>query len=262
MVVVYGWPMLAGILIAAVVVAGLAFAVPWVLAQRPVDVELEDDPAHRFSNSVRILRRDVEEYRDEDSSAVSTPLTRRAEKHELRMLAKQAARRRLAVVCTLLVTALTLIVLSILDVTPWWSIAVPSALLVGFLGVARFSVVAMRRDLDARAVAVDAGFGEQEDTEVIDLTDIEQTEGIEISVDLSMPTTTGVLWDPIPVTPATYVSQPLLPRTVRTIDLSAPLVASASVVPTADNPADGVVEAEEFAPANRVVEFRQRAVGE
>ena len=61
----------------------------------------------------------------------------------------------------------------------------------------------------------------------------------EVSVELTGPVeSTGSLWDPIPITAPTYVSQPLAPRTVRTIDLSAP-VASGSVVPvTADRPDD------------------------
>ena len=32
----------------------------------------------------------------------------------------------------------------------------------------------------------------------------------------------GPLWDPVPITVPTYVSKPLAPRTVRTIDLSGP----------------------------------------
>ena len=32
----------------------------------------------------------------------------------------------------------------------------------------------------------------------------------------------GALWDPVPITMPTYVSKPLAPRTVRTIDLSGP----------------------------------------
>lgn len=255
--------MLAGILISIVVVAGLAIALPWVLSQKSSDLELEDDPAERFSNSVRILRRDVEDYQDEDTSAVSTPLTRRAELHELRMIARQAARRRMVVVCALLAAVVCLVVLSAIGVTPWWSIAIPGGLLAAFLVVARFSVVGMHRNLDRRSKAVERGFDDDEDTETIDLTDFEGTESIEISVDLSMPTTTGMLWEPIPVTPATYVSQPLLPRTVRTIDLSAPTTASTPVVPTADNPADEVRESsgEATGPQN-IAQFRPRAMGE
>ncbi len=48
---------------------------------------------------------------------------------------------------------------------------------------------------------------------------------------------TGRLWDPVPITTATYVSKPLAPRTVRTIDLSGPAltgVVSAEPPVTAD----------------------------
>lgn len=255
--------MLAGILISIVVVAGLAFALPWVMSQRSSDIDLEDDPAERFSNSVRILRRDIEDFHDEDASAVSTPLTRRAELHELRMIARQAARRRLVVVCALGASMVVLAVTSGVGLTHWWSLAIPAGLLVAFLVVARFSVVGMHRSLDSRADAVDRGFDDDEDTDIIDLTDAEGTESIEISVDLSMPTTTGVLWEPIPVTPATYVSQPLLPRTVRTIDLSAPTAGGTPVVPTADNPDAEVTDsAEEATSSENVAQFRPRAIGE
>jgi hypothetical protein len=256
---------LAGILIAIVVVAGLAFALPWVGAQQRPDDELEGDPTERFSNSVRILRHDVLEYgAGQDTIKVSTPLTRRADLTELRLVARQAARRRLVVMGALLVATLTLVGLSAFGITPWWPVAIPAGLLVAFVAVARFSVVAMHRSLDARAAALQEGFDEAEDTTVIDLTDAEATESVEISVDLTVPPTLGALWDPIPVTPSTYVSQPLLPRTVRTIDLSAPVVASV-VVPTADHPsADAEESGEIAAPADdsNLRPFRPRAVGE
>ncbi len=257
--------MLAGILIAIVVVAGLAFALPWVGAQRRPDEELEGDPAERFSNSVRILRHDVLEYgAEQETIKVSTPLTRRADLTELRLIARQAARRRLVVMGTLLAAALALVGLSAFGLTRWWSVAIPMVALVAFVAVARFSVVAMHRSLDARAASLREGFDEAEDTTVIDLTDAEATESVEISVDLTVPPTIGALWDPIPVTPSTYVSQPLLPRTVRTIDLSAP-VAPSVVVPTADHPsADAEESGEIAAPADdsNLRPFRPRAVGE
>lgn len=254
--------MLAGILIAIVVVAGIAVALPWIGSQRPSDIDLEGDPTERFANSMRILRADVEEYASaEDAADVSTPLTRRAELAELRFIARQAAKRRRTVVAVLLFALATLTVLSIVNVTPWWSLAIPGTLLVGFLATARLTVVAMHRSLDARAEKLRTGFDEDEDTTTIDLGQREDTEGIEISVDLTVPTTTGALWDPIPVTPATYVSQPLLPRTVRTIDLSAPVAASTPLVPTADHPDDEAVDVEHSLETN-LAELRPRAVGE
>jgi hypothetical protein len=56
----------------------------------------------------------------------------------------------------------------------------------------------------------------------------------EHSIELSVPIVpVGSLWDPIPITRPTYVSKPLASRTVRTIDLSAP-VPAASLPVTAD----------------------------
>lgn len=254
--------MLAGILIAIVVVAGLAFALPWVNAQRSTDLEPDHDITERFSDSVRILRRDVVEYHGEDDlSSVSTPLTRRAQLNELRLIARQAAGRRRNFVIALLGIGVVLGVLAGFSIVPWWTLAIPGGLIVAFFVVARLTVVGMHRSLDARAAAIKAGFDEDEDTTIIDLTDREETENVEISIDLTATTSTiGTLWDPIPVTPATYVSQPLLPRTVRTIDLSAPIAASTPLIPTADHPAEVVVEEESLRDSH--APFRPRAVGE
>lgn len=240
--------MLAGLLIAALLVAGLAFAVPWISSQRHSPDDLAEEPTERFSQSMRILQRDVVEYGD--PSAVSTPLTRAAEFYGLHMTAKQAAKRRLVVLASLAGTGILLGVLAGFGLLPWWAALVPAALIVVFLGIARFSVVDMHRRLDDYARGLEAGFGDDEDTEVIDLQQ-EDTEPTEFSVDLSAPTGRGAFWDPVPVTAPTYVQQPLLPRTVRTIDLSAPVVASTPLVPTADHPDAYVPE-----------ESLRRAVGE
>ena len=62
----------------------------------------------------------------------------------------------------------------------------------------------------------------------------------EHSVELSVPLAgLGSLWDPVPITRPTYVSTPLAPRTVRTIDLSAPTPPAAISAPVvAETPAD------------------------
>ena len=237
--------MLAGILIAIVVVVGLALGLPWVMNAREGEQEFEGDPTERFSDSVRILHREVVDTAPDDGVQVSTPLTRRADLHELRLISRQAARRRLTVVAVLVGALVTVGILAAAGLASWWGVLVPALLLGAFVAVARFSVIAMHRSLDARSAAVKAGFAEDEDTTVIDLTDREATENIEISIDLSMPTTLGALWDPIPVAPPTYVQQPLLPRTVRTIDLSAPVAPASPLVPTADNPSALVVEDDE-----------------
>lgn len=242
--------MLAGILIAALLVVGLAFAIPWISAQRPTLDDIAEEPTERFSQSMRILQRDVVDFGDPE--AVSTPLTRAAEFYGLHMTAKLAARRRLLILTLLAVVAIALGIVAGIGYLEWWAPLIPVGLIVVFLSIARFSVVGMHRRLDAYAATVAAGFGDDEDTEIIE-TAAEDTQSIEFSVDLSAPRGRGVFWDPVPVTAPTYVQQPLLPRTVRTIDLSAPVVDSTPLVPTADHPDDIVAEESVALP---------RAVGE
>lgn len=253
--------MLAGIVIFVLVVAGLAFGLPWLSAHRAVPDDVDGDPSERFSDSMRILHRDVVvQAESEDAVDVSTPLTRRAEVTELRLHAASAARRRGRIALSLVLAALVLGGLSAASFVPVWSVAIPSGLLILFLAIARFSVRSMQKSLDARAERVREGYG-HEDTAVIDLGQDE--ESIEISVDLSAPPHSGALWDPIPVTAPTYVSKPLVPRTVRTIDLSAPVVASSLVVPTADHPDNDVEELElEETQRSTIFQLQPRAVGE
>ena len=256
--------MLAGILIAVLVVAGLVFGLPWVLQVTHHDRVVEDELTERFSHSMRILHRDVSDYAEQlDAAAVSTPLTRRAQLMELRMQQHGAAKRRAIVMLTLLGIALVLMVLAAVGVVGWWSIVIPGGLLAAFLVVARFSVVVMRRTLDERAAEIRRGFSEDEPTVVIEL-DAKTSESTEFSVDLSAPTTTGALWDPIPVAPpANYISKPLMPRTVRTIDLSAPVAPTSPLIPTADRPVGAVAPVAVGQDAVRgAAPFRPRAVGE
>lgn len=231
--------MLAGLLIATLLVAGVAFAVPWISAQRQSADELAEEPTERFSQSMRILTRDAVDMGD--PSAVSTPLTRAADYYGLHMTAKQAARRRLTVLTFLASVALVLGVLAGFGIVPWWSFLIPVGLIGIFLTIARFSVVAMHRNLDAYAQDLELGFDDDEDTVTIDL-NAGSSESTEFSVDLSAPSNKGVFWDPVPVAQPTYVSKPLMPRTVRTIDLSAPTV-STPLIPTAEHPDEIVDEA-------------------
>lgn len=218
---------------AGVAVAWLVFLVPWFASRSDGPLEDEADPqSARFSDSMRILRQDVLDQAGEKAE-VSTPLMRRAELAQLKMIAKTAAKRR-RIVLLVLLTGLTGLTLGwALGSVPWWTMLIPVGLIVAFLGIARFSVVAMHRSLDERARRIVAGW-DSEDTDVIVLADDEESIRLELSMDLATESLShGSLWDPIPVTAATYVSQPLAPRTVRTIDLSAPQPAKA-VVPTAD----------------------------
>lgn len=253
--------MLAGIIIFVAVVAGLALGLSWLAQHKKTPDVIDGDPSVRFSDSMRIMHREAAQQADSsDVVQVSTPLTRLSELTGLRLHAAAAARRRASIAGALLMSAVLVFGLAVADFVPFWSIAIPAGLLVVFLVIARFSVRTMQKSLDAKLERVWDGFGE-EDTGIIDLGHDE--ESLEISVDLSAPHHAGVLWDPIPVTAPTYVSKPLVPRTVRTIDLSAPVAVTTPVVPTADHPDDDVEELKlEDSGRSTIRELHPRAVGE
>ena len=242
------------------VLATLALGLPWLVGHRDDEDAIDSDPTERFSDTMRILRRDVVDYAQEVDTEVSTPLMRRAEMKELRLLAISAAMRRRRVMTGLVAATLLGLGLWAFSVVPWWVPVIPAAGLVTFMILARVGVAMMYRRFDARAAKLKVGFDEAEATTVLKLDEMEPS--TEMSIDLSAPEVTGGLWEPVPVVEATYVSKPLVPRTVRTIDLSAPVVGD-QVVPTAEHPDAGVADQVEEAQDDqgRVVSF-PKAVGE
>jgi len=156
----------------------------------------------------------------EDGLDISTPLTRKAKLIELAEIDRQAAKRRLRVLIVLFVMQAAAVAVVLLGFGEWWDALIPAGLIVIFLVIARVSVRALRADLARRAERVNAS--SEEETVAIKLTaddiaehgqDVELTEPIR---------TVGSLWEPIPITRPTYVSTPIAPRTVRTIDLTPP----------------------------------------
>ena len=228
---------LAGIVISVLVLAVLAFGLPWLSVHKDDLAAIDGDPAERFSRSMRILREHTAaDYDDEPPVEVSTPLTRRAELTELRLRARAAAMRRRRMVTMLGSMTLLCLVLSVFNVVPGWAVAIPVVALGAFLVSARVGVKKMHRRLDEKAAQVKAGYVDSEATSTMKA--VEEETSHEFSVDLTAPEKTGPLWDPIPVVTPTYVSKPLVPRTVRTIDLSAP-VTNTVIIPTAERPAAG-----------------------
>lgn len=242
-----------GLIFGALAAFWLVYLVPLVLNRQENGLLDEIEPGEPFSTSVTIVRRGTPLDSAENGTAVvSTPLNRRAALRELADLDRSAARRRRIVLVFLAVLTCTVGALAGFGLISWWTIAAPLSLIVVFLAIARFSVRAMRRGLDARARLIRGGDAVDEQTVAISVLD-EAVDETELSVELTAPIeNTGPLWDPIPITAPTYVSRPLTPRTVRTIDLSAP-VPAASVPVTADLPAG--VEAPD-------ADERPRAVGE
>ncbi|MEN0072148.1 MAG: hypothetical protein AAGC63_14305 [Propionicimonas sp.] len=237
---------LTGVIFAIIAAFWLVYLVPYYLHHRG-DTFDDGEVDIPFTPSAVTVVRTGESlaHAEEGSAAVSTPLTRRAQLRELRLIDEQAAQRRRRVLIFLLLVQLVVAVLAFLGIGAWWGAAIPAGVLALFLIVARFSVRSMRADLDRRAVQIRQCF--DEDTVALALTDADVSDA-EHSVEISVPVKAiGSLWEPIPITRPTYVSTPLAPRTVRTIDLSAPLPPAPAVPVIAETPADeptGLVEGE------------------
>lgn len=233
-----------GLIFGAIAIAWLAYLIPLSVKRRGEDHD-EVDPSNRFSDSMRIVRYGTAPLLDQDlaeigSIEVSTPLTRRAAIEDLRRLEHTAARRRRRALVGLMFLLTAVCSVAGFGFLPWWAVAVPGGLLVSFLAVARVSVRGLRTSLDRRFEAIQQGSTEA--TVFLSRKDLAKaTEAKAPGVDLgtSEPTNPGRLWDPVPITMPTYVSKPLAPRTVRTIDLSSPEVASTTRLDgpvTADSP--------------------------
>lgn len=246
-----------GLIFAAIAAAWLAYLIPTYLRRRSPAIEAPEI-TERFADSMRIIRSGAAPLVDVDGSEiaaveVSTPLTRRAAITELCRLERNAAARRRRVLVFLAMALTAVIGVCAFELISWVWVAIPGGVLLGFFVIARFSVRAMRRHLDDRFERVNAGGDEQ--TILMRHADLEaamprrsrrtsqQSLALPVAPERS---STQVLWDPLPIALPTYVSKPLAPRTVRTIDLSGPDVTSSgretalgSELPvTADAPLD------------------------
>jgi hypothetical protein len=239
-----------GVIFAAIAIAWLAYLVPHFVRRRADEPEIEADPADRFSENVHIVRHGTAPLLDQDLEPiaeyeVSTPLTRRAAIADLRRLDRLAATRRRRVLLGLLAVISVVIGVCAMTWLPWWSVAVPGGLLLVFVVAARIGVRTMRRRLDQRYHAIVSGGHEKTVFLARKKTgqDSAQAKAEQSSPAESSRSVAGTLWDPVPITMPTYVSKPLAPRTVRTIDLSGPDVTSSARHPvTADAPEAPVVE--------------------
>lgn len=214
----------------------LVYLVPYFLHHRVPVTEDDAEEIPNRSSSVTVVRAGESlAEADEGVAQVSTPLTRRTALRELRIIDQLAAQRRRQVLLFLLLVQLLVAGLAVFGIGAWWAAVIPVGVIGVFLVVARFSVKAMRADLAVRADRIRNSAEEQ--TVALALT-VEDVAAHEHSVELSVPLPgVGSLWDPIPITHPTYVSKPLAPRTVRTIDLAAPVPTPSSVPVTADAPA-------------------------
>lgn len=216
-----------GLIYAAIAFAWLAYLVPNYLRRKEESTSTETDPHDRFSDSVRIIRSGSAPLLDQDLTEmpeveISTPLTRRAAIGELRRLEQSAALRRRRVLLVLMILLTAAVVVWATGLVPWWVMVIPAGLVVGFFGVSRFTVAAMRRDLDARYAEIRRG--SEEATVLLNRRAVADLVGTpnDVEPSIKIKSKSGGLWEPLPITMPTYVSKPLAPRTVRTIDLAAP----------------------------------------
>ncbi|MGA4669105.1 hypothetical protein ACPCG0_04775 [Propionibacteriaceae bacterium Y1923] len=257
-----------GLIFAILVVGWLAYLIPWLASRRET---VPGETTDRFAESMTVLKRSSDPLSTESHDPlleVSTPLTRSAGVHEIRESHRLAARRRLRVVLVLLAALLVTVGLFAFQPIPavrvaWWVPVIPAGLLAAFLVVARFSVISLNKVLDARMEQLTRGW--QNETIALDVAPLRQAaqpEGVEHSIELSGPIEpTGSLWDPIPVTAPTYVSRPMVPRTVRTIDLAMPALQAPDTTPVTAEPIDSDVPVTEETLSVDSDDYR-RAVGE
>jgi hypothetical protein len=243
------------VIFAAIAIAWLAYLVPHFVRRRDEEPASESDPSSRFSDSVRIVRNGTAPLLDQDleeikTYEVSTPQTRQAAIKDLRRLEWLAAARRRRVLLALMAVLSAVIGVCAAHLIPWWSVTIPGGLLLIFVVVARISVHLMHKNLDKRFEAISLGSSEK--TVFLGVKQVSRRgETVPSKKAKAEPVEKpGALWDPVPITIPTYVSKPLAPRTVRTIDLSAPSVTSST---RHDHPvtADAPVTAEKAAAEPR-----------
>ncbi len=215
------------------VVLALAWAVYLIpKALKHHDEMASDRLVESHSDRVRILRRksgstETVEVETEVKTEVRTEAKAEAPP-EVARPARSAARRRRRVLAALLLVLAVVSGLAWYAVVPVWAPAVPGALIVVFLVIARFSVRKAKRSSLAQRRPVRTPVREEQvvfaqvpgpasDTRVEEPVDVALHEpelAAEVLAD------DGALWDPLPMTLPTYVNKARARRTVRTIELT------------------------------------------
>lgn len=212
-----------GLIYAAIVAAWAAVLVPrWVRRNEEVDQARELDAAHR----VRVLTRPSLD--NEARVAASTPTRADSEAAPVRTSRDRvvassdvglAARRRRRVLGSLTLALAVTGAVTAAGRLPRWSLAVPLAVLLVFLALARRAAVAQARRRAAvrrpalRSPASTTAVTEEPAAKRVAVLD--ETE--------PLPEADPNAWEPVPVPLPTYVNKAIAaPRAVRRIDLSQP----------------------------------------
>ena len=251
---------LTGVIYALVVLAWATYLLPQALRRH--DEAARKHSIERFSSAMRVLARRGSSHGGDrfvvtpprtvdrvltPSLASGTPSEAAEPRRRPSRAALQAAatRRRRVLVVLVSLTVITAIVAAF-ALVPLWSVAIPIALIVVFLTVARRQV---RRASEAYwdevadgqpepsnvitrpATRVDASHGakktdpppapEEDDEPTITLT-AKDLEEARVGVGVVRTSDGESLWDPLPVTLPTYVDKPVAKRSYRTIALGEP----------------------------------------
>lgn len=241
--------MLTGLIFGIIVILWVIYLVPRsTLGGGRSSHRIDPDALGSVGESMQVVRdcRISDELPDSGFS-VSTPLQRRAARFEIKR-ANQVAqqRRRIGFIANSLILLTTIILPFFFPISHWLTLG-GVVLFAAGIALSAYSVKTMRkatkRQLDEIAGAND------EHTLVIEVSE-PALDSSERSINLTEQLENiDSLLAPLPVTPSTYISQPLLPRSVRTIDLSAPLPQQSPVTVEVPEPDHSAQE-------------RPRAVGE
>jgi hypothetical protein len=245
---------LTGVIYAAIVMVWAAYLVP--LALRRHDESARKRSIERFSSAMRVLSRRgsragergndrmiVTPPRGVDTASgvdrVLTPTLSVNGSHQPAALASRptraamqsAAERRRRVLIVLVAVTLVTAVVSAFGFIAWWSFAIPLAVIVAFLMVARRQVrlasesywteMAEQRPEPSNVVRRPAARidATHRDDLRVGGSDLVEERVMAVSVETADGSS---LWDPLPVTLPTYVDAPVAKRSFRTIDLGAP----------------------------------------
>ncbi|TCC56444.1 hypothetical protein E0H73_32700 [Kribbella pittospori] len=239
-----------GLIYVAIVAAWAAYLVPMILKRgdearrRPVSSSADARVLSRDPSRPRYVVRPAGAVDDKGSASAEDlpPPTRYVPNRARRV----AAMRRRRVLSILTLSLLSVTALAGLQMLLWWTVAIPGALIVGFVVLTRIQLrrqarsrarLAEKRRARAQARHDRGPAGKPAPTPSPD-----QEPTIEVKLPeppVEKPAPAEGLWDPVPVTLPTYVMKEKAPdRTVRTISLSDDEVfSSARTTDPADKPA-------------------------
>ncbi|MDR2620872.1 MAG: hypothetical protein LBC29_07155 [Propionibacteriaceae bacterium] len=258
-----------GMVLGLVAVVWLVCLLPWFLRnnkQEPVDPATAD-----FGEQMRYIRRGQEPLQVVAAAfgsdlEVSTPLLRRAARNQIAAEARTAIRRRrIGFAINFAVLLVTAVLPFFTPITPWIRLVGPLALL-GWVVISRASVVIVGKQLRQRMALLERGW--EETTVAVELSETAPAPTLapgdnELSVELSGAITSmPSLLEPVPIASPTYLNRPLLPRSVRVIDLAPPSMWQGVPLATPTTGSKQESLPEDTLNLNTVNINQERAVGE